>query len=392
MGQVVTNVTVENGHLKIWFGPCCSTDLGAIGELAAGSTPPELEEPWEPTNPGGITYSACAKAWGVVTAVYKVVELAFDSLSEWPWKAIPFIEQSFGYDLDNNWLLTLYGDVAAAALFGMTYSDSFSPTEQQRIVCRVVTLFGDNADGVPTDIMFERIKDCFKAEMEFSPPFYFPMYDQAINAIGRHDMDSIAKLSAVANAALNCGCPEELPFGDFGADQAWRYGWDFRVAQGPWVANNPDACHWTEGIGWWGDSGTTNNYTNVDIETPLTLLGNGSVLTRAAIVLECVGDESFNTGYLNVGTEDVQIIPYPAIIAVTGQAPATAGRHEISSAADDALGATETQFQAIIHANHPDPGVQHEDLPENSVRIIAIMFAGTGPGPLAAPPSWPWVP
>jgi hypothetical protein len=197
-------------------------------------------------------------------------------------------------------------------------------------------------------------------------------------------------MGAVENSSYDCSAPAEIPFGSFGADQAWRYGWDFRVSQGGWTINNPDATHWTAGQGFWGDSGTTNNYTNVDIELPFTLLDNGSVLTRAAIILACVGDDDWNTNYLSVGTEDVAIITYPLIIAVTGDNPAVAGYHEVQGIGDDPLGATELQFRVLTHSTHPDPGVQHEDLPQNSHRIIAVMFAGPGPGPLAAPPVWPF--
>ena len=72
MGQVVTDVTIENGVLTVWFGPCCSR---ALSDFQAGSIASTLpDEPLKPPGGDAPVYSACGKATAVVAAVWAVLD------------------------------------------------------------------------------------------------------------------------------------------------------------------------------------------------------------------------------------------------------------------------------------------------------------------------------
>jgi len=385
MGQVVTDVTVENGHIKVWFGPCCSKDLGSIGSLVAASTPDDVSEPWEPTNPGQVGYSACSKAWGIVEAVYLIIQAAFDATSEFPWQQIDHIEDTVGYDLDNNWLYLLLGNVNIGAFIGKTYADVYNALEQQRIVARIVGMFADDAAGVPTDSMFEQIKGSFKAEM-YPLADYWQLFDQAINALGRHDMDTIAKLAALTSNK-NCDAPAGNLFEGFGAGLDWLYIWDFRTGLGDWVL--VAGAHQDATFGLWADSmNGIDNRCPVGAYIDFDQINNGSTLMLAGVVVEFLGDDNMDNNWVYFGHNNVTLVGPDQIGAVTGDAPCTPGLHTIVNYGYDLMTTVDTRFRSYLYAYHEDT-VEHPDVVASSHRIVGVMFGGNGPGPLANPPVYP---
>lgn len=79
MGQVVTDVTVEDGVLYVWFGPCCKKSLGNIAEIITPDDPtPDAPDPIAPVT---IDVS-CRKAFVITEFLKTVVELAVTGLNE----------------------------------------------------------------------------------------------------------------------------------------------------------------------------------------------------------------------------------------------------------------------------------------------------------------------
>lgn len=386
MGQVVTDVTVVNGHLVVWFGPCCSRDLGLLSDIGLPSEGADIDVPWEPSNPGGVVYSACSKSWGIVEAVYEIIEASFSAANELPWKMVGYVEDAVGYDLDNNWLLMLLANVTIGVWVGKGYlSDVYDQVEQERIAARVVELFSDDSSGVPTDTLFEQIKGAFKAEIW--PSTKWQLFDQAINALGRHDMDTVAKLASTTRN-VNCdypALPSEL-FADFAVGRPWRYVWDFRDGSQGWEVQDGQV---TAGVGWWGNSSATDNRVPIGGRFMWDQLNNGSVLTDCAVIVHLVGDENLDDNYVAFGSEEYQMIGLTAVTALTGDNPCAPGYFIVTGAGNDPLGSSETEFTLRFTAYHPPAPPYHDDVPELSQKVIAVLFAGTGPGPLSVPPVYP---
>jgi hypothetical protein len=296
-----------------------------------------------------------------------------------------------GYDLDNNWLILLLALVKSQLFsFGWGYDDIYSAFEQQNIVNRVESLFQDDGAGVPTDTLFEQVKASFKAELQWSFPPKMDYFDKAINALGRHDMDTIAKLGAI-DLTRSCEQAETPWFQDMTPVNAdWLYGWDFRDAQGDWYINDPSWGRYTEGSGFWAKPSTTDNRCSINVRLSLDQINNGSVCTWIGIVLETLGDENFDNNYVFSGVQGATDLTYADVVALTGENPALAGVFVIGSPTNNPLGSGDNLLQCQIAAYHPDPGNQHPDEIAYSQRVLAFAIAGTGPGPLATPPVWPW--
>jgi len=387
MGQVVTDVTIANGHIFVWFGPCCSRDLGSIGALVEASTPADVNEPWEPTDPGQVGYSACSKAWGIVEAVYLIIQAAFDATSEFPWQQIGHIEDTVGYDLDNNWLYLLLGNVNIGAFIGKTYGDVYNQLEQQRIVARVVGLFADDAAGVATDSLFEQIKGSFKAEM-YPLADYWQLFDQAINALGRHDMDTIAKMAAItSNKNCDAPTPPQYLFDGIGTGLDWLYIWDFRDGAPGWTLGSDNYIDAAKGLWSYSVNGVDNRcpvYAYIDFDQ----INNGSTLMLAGVVVEFLGDDNMDNNFVYFGHNNLTLVSATEIGAVTGDAPCTPGTHQIVNYGYDLMTTIDTRFRAYLYAYHEDT-VEHPDTVQYSHRIVGVLFGGNGPGPLSNPPVYP---
>jgi len=222
--------------LRVFYGgPCCFEDLdiGAIASEGEDNVGPD------PLNPSGATdfpYSACGKAKAIVDSIYLIVASGYSAVNEWPWQWISYVENTVGYDLDNNHLIGMFAEINAGLALDLGYgigieaSDVNDPVERQRILCRVVDLFDDNAIGVPDSATFEAVKGCFKAEM-WPLSLWWGMFEYAINALGRVDMDTIAKMGAAQIA--NCDCVADLtdPTGEWSG--TWAHFWDLRGAALP---------------------------------------------------------------------------------------------------------------------------------------------------------------
>jgi len=206
MGQVVTDVTIVDGKLTVWFGPCCSKTLDGFVTGPAGQ---DLgDDPLNPTHDPDFTYSACGKAWAIVDIVYKIIQAAWDEIDTLPdiFSIIPHIESFVGYDLDNNHLIDLMSNVVASDGFGYSAADFQDASDKQRILCRLVSLFANDAAGVPDSAMFETIRSIFYSEVNSAMEFTAAtMFNSAVNALGRVDMDTAAKLGA-GDATRDCDC------------------------------------------------------------------------------------------------------------------------------------------------------------------------------------------
>lgn len=217
MGQVVTDIQIVGGQIRVFFGPCCWRDIGSLSDLAGGGADDPPTDVWEGTD-GGETpvYSACGKAYGIVDVVYGIVEAAFSAQGELPWSRIGYVQDQVGFDLDNNWLVTLLANVQIGTLAGDSWENVEDTIERQKILSKLAEWFADDGVGVPSSEAFEEVKQIFKNEIW--PDSRWQYFDQAINALGRTDMNAAAVMGATE------GIYDCTPVQEFapGADVYWR--------------------------------------------------------------------------------------------------------------------------------------------------------------------------
>jgi hypothetical protein len=203
-GGVVTGIEItDEGKLRVYYGHCCYDDLDIPATGGESSV--------DPVNPdGGDTnpYSACGKADAVVGAIWLLIQRTFDVCDDidiWPWQIIGTIEDAMGVDLDNNWMTYLAVNCAGALAIDKTADDILTDFDKQSIICKLAEYFSDDAIGVPDYATFQEIKGIFKSVIFMGNWVFF---DQALNAIGTHDLDTIAKWGADKQDA-DCDCPGE---------------------------------------------------------------------------------------------------------------------------------------------------------------------------------------
>jgi len=388
----VSYIKIVDGKLRVFYGgPCCYEDL-AISALIAGEGTPDTEDPVNPDNDPTFVYSACGKATGVVNAVYLTIEATFDAVVlPLPWQVIPYIEDAVGYDLDNVWLYPLIANAGALLLTSLSFEDVASEIAKQNAICAVADLFEDDNAGVPTSDLFEDIKDAIKNAVGVLSPMY-QMVDQAVNAIGRADMDTIARRSAGdVDAVCECAGGTLDLFPGFGQGLAWYHIWDLRTLAGLPTGityNNGVNTNQAIGQGLWASPQGSDDKTTVGFEFPIEDNDTGSTITRAAILFTTKGDDDYDNAINPITADSINVLGYPAFSALTGDNPAAAGEWSMErtlSAPVSITANSPTEIRVCLSCFHP-PDTDAENVIANSNVIRAIALGGTGADP------WPSTP
>lgn len=383
-------IKIENGILYYWH--CCQwVQIGLLATLAQQGS--ELDEdafipPEGPIPDPPLEVTACAQATAIVEFVAQVANSIWDAKSD-P-LAILNVQKEVGANLNDKWLISAV--VKALEFVALSGGWTGSPTgynlydawEQQDIKASIATRLGDTI-GVPDDATFESIKWAYIDEMLIDLPRRF-FWSHVLNAIGRGLLNDIA-IAGGTQAGTDCSAPAAQPslFEGYATGADWRYVFDFRVAQPAYVELGSGTLQ-AIGEGLWSDCGPTQNNNEVGVKVHLDQLNNGSVLTNIGILYRTRGDEDYNNGSgCKWSAEDTDHLTATDMEAASGTTPAQAGVWTITKVVNDPLGAAEDVFDVGVAVYHA--GAQLDDLIENSVVILAIFAAGTGPGPLSAPPT-----
>jgi hypothetical protein len=242
MGQVVTDVQIIGGKIRVFFGPCCYRDLEGI-DLAV-DTGEEIEDPYVPsdgsTDPN--TYSACAKAWAIVDAIEAVLNAAYDvvggSLLPWTWPGK--VETAVDMNLNDKWTVALIIDWMALGIL-ITAENAFTQSDQEKSAQALVNVLGDDTAGIPDEATYEAVKNAIHTR----GLVYDGLIMSAIAALGRSNLDRIAKMGAIADPSRTCEEPV-----DFGLQIPVPHDWalliDFRT--GLHGFSDPQA-KWVDGVG-----------------------------------------------------------------------------------------------------------------------------------------------
>jgi len=381
MGQVVTDVTVENGVLTVWFGPCCSKTLSDFMAAHDDTVP---DDPLNPSHVPEYVYSACGKAWGVVNVVYKIIESAYDAVVSayvFPWQLIHAVESDVGYDLDNNWLIAVIVNAALGVAIGMYYDDIASDVEKQNIVCALAQFFTDDAAGVPDAATFEQIKGIFRAEIS---PLNWQIYDQAINALGQTDMDTVAKLSA-AETDADCECPGVSGLQDptpSWSGTTWSHFWDFTAhdvpdfmeidtAGGDFRYPGQGVCCYPNDISGGGK-----------VSIKATIDQSGGTVTHVYMLLQVVSVFDYNSANSKIYTAQNKILDKTS--PSWNDTDPSIGGQIIVQKIDASEGITVAGDQFVgwqVEGNNPEG--KWDDTYANAIHVLSIAIGGTGTDPFS---------
>jgi len=377
----VPPLKIEDGHLFYWH--CCQwVDIGAL--YGQG---PALEEPFADDPSGEPTYSACAKARAIVDLIYEVASIVWDNMATLPIFWVKTVEDAIptSADLDDDQIINCYMDaVFFNQALGYSKLDMIVEMEKQELACRVKTLLADDAAGI-TRPQYDAMLGMITAVVGETRDRFFI---HCTEAIGPTDMRTITALSAPTYAGEDCDCPEQPGelFQGYAVNAEWRYLFDFRKATLHSAVTLGSTCHHEPGEGIWADSGATQNRTTVAIQALWDQLNNGSIITNVGLVFQTRGDENWDDNYVQVHQEDIagDLITYADIVAACGEGPAQAGVFTVTKIGAAGIGATSNEFDVQMYAYHS--GDQHPDEIGYSNVLVAVLVAGTGPGPLATPP------
>lgn len=371
MGQVVTDVQLIGSVLRVYFGHCCYEDYDLAGLAAEfpGELPPDVVNPDEDPE---FEYSSCGKAKGIVEAIYTIVTAAYTAVeTKLPWQYIGFIESAVGYNLDNNWCAVLLIEVPKMIILGIDSGDVNNAVYKQAIINRIAQILPADGTGVPDEETFNQIVHAFDVIPLLA--LYRPLFYYACDALGRHDMDTIAKLSAADLTAECAEVPNVNPFEGLGEEMDWRYVYDFRSGLHGWSIDGDDHQDTT---GLWSDNQVTDHKAQITATKNLDNNNNGSTILLVALMWETMGDEGWLVSGTNVGTDEGALIGQAQIIGVCGDSPSAAGTWTYGAAVNIAINTNFANFAAGLQASH-DTNV--------SQRLVSVMFAGSGPGPMNDP-------
>lgn len=384
MGDVVTEVKILNGKLRVYHGHCCFDEYDLSGIVQDAANDEIGDEPLIPPSGTPPTYSACGKALAVVATIFKIVEGAYNALDEFPWDYVSSVENYVGYDLDNSYLLLLIADwVSEFASLGLSYSDIYDPVEKQEIVCQISDLLPDDGTGV-TEEQFSEIHDIFFSVM-MPNLLKWGFFETAMRALGWKDANTIAKLGAVKTDG-DCACPGEqiALFPGFGTGQDWIKIFDFRQPLPADALLEGDNPRWTQGIGVWAKPAGTDDKTTMSVTIPLTFNTGAAAITQMALAFQTRGDENWDDAIpypVNVDGGGAQNMPLSAVTAVCSEDPSAAGVWQVTKACYVAIGAGEPDnFQSVIATYHP-PDTNPPDEVAYSTVLIGMAFAGIGDDP-----------
>lgn len=387
MGQVVTEIKIVDGKLRVYYGHCCYDDLdvGALGGDDMGIDDAPYGDEGE--------FSACGKATAAIEKLYAVAASAWSCIDEYPWEYIPIYSRDHP-DLSGGNQMFINCVVTAIQLDIITDEATvFQDYEKAELICWLVARLEDDETGMTSDdynALLNKIEDYFglltldpvgakKAEL----------FKLAAVAIGPGDFEDVTALGANVLDG-NCDCPEEpieiLP--DFGEGMDWVYVFDFREATlHPNLTLQGNDPQHAPGEGLWAYPGETDDQTQFGVRIALDNNTGTASLKQVGMVWLTRGDENWNDATDKVvGTENDGAIYYGNVVATCGENPSQAGTWQLVRTCNLAIQSGEPdQFMCDIFAYHP-PDTNPPDEIQYSTVLIALGFAGTGDPPLDIAP------
>lgn len=198
MGQVVTDVQIVNGKLRVFFGPCCYKDLGSVSDLVdTTDRSSDLPEDLQPeNNPLDVR---CQKAHAITGHIWDMVNLL----------CVPPTFKGCGGELkaaypdisfDQADLIVAFAHWASTAL--KFIGTDFNDTNFRLFKCQLYGVFEDTW-AISSD-EFNAMKTVARNTLPASEGY---IVINLINAVGPGDWNNLAFASAANADEENCECP-----------------------------------------------------------------------------------------------------------------------------------------------------------------------------------------
>ena len=217
MSGVVTEVTVEDGVLYVWYGGCCvkSFPVDSLPQ-AAVAQPGETGEFTLPPSVPAWSSSACIKATKIVDVHLSIVDSLLDSAAadRTPWEMMASLKSDVpGIVFGVADTLTAYGYAVGVSFAGLA-SEAEAPDLYQTMRCRINPLLSDDDAGLTAD-EYDQVKSTIHSVASDAFPFLlYPinqpgltgLHKHAIMAIGKNDARNITSYLN-ATGSEDCSCP-----------------------------------------------------------------------------------------------------------------------------------------------------------------------------------------
>ncbi len=367
-------IKLENGVLYVKDSCCDWVALGVIQDQEAPISPEILDGQL----PVGQQASACGRAYAVWDTVVQTAQAVWDHKTDAPWSIISAIKNASPTNLTTSGVwLAISQAILTDTLWGG--DDVFDTVKLQKVLCSMAVHL-DAVTEKLSDDEWEAIKRAFANYGDGIVDIFIQnFYSQVlVFAIGRDRISTVAQAGALNNAQI-CDCPAVEPaalFEGIGLSNPWRYVFDFRASQHGWILEDSNT-RWTAGLGLWAENQVTEHKARIFADKLIDQVNNGSTITLVGIVWQMIGDETYQ-GTFSIGTNVLSLVPLSDLQAISGDAPANAGTYTLVKPVTDALGADEDHLKVYIECEH---------LTDVSQKVIGLLFAGTGPGPLSTPPA-----
>lgn len=218
VGQVVTDVQLVDGKIRVFFGPCCWHDLDVVAAVAENG---EIIDPGtiDDLIPPGGAYSKCGRAKAMHEAIIKVADLIWDERDN-PliWTIVGNIESAAKLgNLSNN---AIAAGVSLALGLDQVYGaeEIFDVSSTQRALCRMA----ERMTAFPQPLLEDEWDAVRNAYLNAFGVIIGALYLAAIDAIGRGTLGRLATLGTSDQAAV-CMCPEEIAQGETTPDASGWY-------------------------------------------------------------------------------------------------------------------------------------------------------------------------
>lgn len=217
MGQVVTDITIENGVLYKYFGPCCK--VAVTGSLSGGGI--QLTDPVNPEDITGDTYSPCGKLTGVMDALWSLAAAVWDVKDDPYANWVGYVRsQNPGLTVDSSQVVA---SVGAALIVDDTYSESevFDTGIWQQIKCQMVGQFTDELDGLSETVwimLYQTISAVFAGAGRLAVGDWWAGISSMLGYTGANNQALLGSQDFLSD----CNCPDVGPDSETEPDaQGW---------------------------------------------------------------------------------------------------------------------------------------------------------------------------
>lgn len=242
MGQVVTNVEIVGGTLKVYFGPCCVQEYSLSDLCCEGPVIPDnpLDDPDDPTQ----VWSACGKAYTVIHALADGIQAGLDNYTS-PVSFYGAIEDAIPTagmgKINLSLLLFDYTTITKVVSNDSIINDVLVDT----MVCVAAEGF-ENTSGV-SDEEYTHLWYSVRFAIESSginfasAQLVWALWEQLMQTVGEGDLKELMQFGAADNTQ-DCSCPLEAGEPTEPTENGWYLSQEYEVTATATGVYNTKAC------------------------------------------------------------------------------------------------------------------------------------------------------